>query len=106
MLIVGSSGAGKSQLIVHILNKMKNTFGNIKLFCRNKDEPIYNYIADKIPATHLQIYEGIEKLPSLTKDKNGEIKDFDKDLQHLVIFDDLVSVSNESYNITKCKLYA
>ena len=90
MLIVGSSGAGKSQLIVHILNKMKNTFGNIKLFCRNKDEPIYNYIADKIPATHLQIYEGIEKLPSLTKDKNGEIKDFDKDLQHLVIFDDLV----------------
>jgi energy-coupling factor transporter ATP-binding protein EcfA2 len=96
MLIVGSSGAGKSQLIVHILNKMKNTFGNIKLFCRNKDEPIYNYINDKIPSTHLQIYEGLDKLPSLSKDKNGEIKEFDKDLQHLVIFDDLVLEKDQS----------
>lgn len=28
------------------------------------------------------------------------------DFKNVIIFDDLVSVSNESYNITKCKLYA
>ena len=94
--IIGASGSGKTQIVVHILEKMKNTFGNIQIYTRNKDEPIYNYLEKKIPASHLQIYEGLSKLPTLAKDKENNVKGFDKDLQHLVVFDDLVLEKDQS----------
>lgn len=96
MLVVGSSGAGKTQVVCHILEKMKNTFGNIKIFTRNKSEPIYEWLEDKIPSTHLQICENLNDLPSLSKSKDGTIKGFDSDLQHLVIFDDLCLEKDQS----------
>lgn len=96
MLIVGSSGAGKTQLVVFLLSKMKDTFGNIKIFTRNRDEAIYKYLEKKIPSSHLQIYEGLKDLPNLAKDKNGDVTGFDKKLQHLVIFDDLVLEHDQS----------
>ena len=96
MGIIGASGSGKTQLVVHILEKAKNTFGNIKIFTRNKDEPIYQYLEKKLPASHLQIYEGLSKLPSLSKDKDGKIDGFDKDLQHLVVFDDMVMEKDQT----------
>ena len=67
---------------------MKNTFGNIKIFCRNKDEPLLEYLKTKIPKEQLQIYEGIDELPNL--DLKDNEKGFNPTLQHLVIFDDLV----------------
>jgi hypothetical protein len=96
MLIVGASGSGKTQLIVHILNKMKDTFGNIKIFTRNKSEPIYEWMEKKIPSTHLQIYENLSDLPSLQKDKDGNVKGYEKDIQHLVVFDDLCLEKDQS----------
>ncbi len=96
MLIVGASGSGKTQLVVYLLSKMKNTFGNVKIFTRNKSEPIYLWLEKKLPASHLQIYEGLSELPSLAKNKEGDVKGFDKGLQHLVIFDDLVLEKNQA----------
>jgi hypothetical protein len=96
MAIVGASGSGKTQLVLHILNKAKDTWGNIKIFTRNKSEPIYEYLEKKLPASHLQIYEGLKDLPSLAKDKDGKVNGFDKDLQHLVVFDDLCLEKDQS----------
>jgi ABC-type dipeptide/oligopeptide/nickel transport system ATPase component len=89
MVIVGASGAGKTQLVVHILSKMRNTFANVYIYTKNKDEPIYQYLEEKIPSG-LTIKEGLDELPTLQKDKNGVVKGFEKDDQSLVIFDDLV----------------
>ena len=75
---------------------MKDTFGNIKIFTRNKSEAIYEWLEKKIPATHLQIYESLNDLPSLQKDKDGNVKAFDKDLQHLIVFDDLCLEKDQS----------
>ena len=90
MLMVGASGAGKTQLVVHILSKMRNTFANVYIYTKNKDEPIYQYLEEKIPSG-LVIKEGLDEVPTLTKTKDGIVKGFEKaDEQSLVIFDDLV----------------
>jgi hypothetical protein len=96
MVIVGASGAGKTQLVVHILSKMRNTFTNVHIYTKNKDEPIYQWLEEKIE-TGLIIKEGLDDVPSLQKDKNGVIKGFEKaDEQSLIIFDDVVLEKDQS----------
>lgn len=96
MVIVGASGAGKTQLVVHILSKMRDTFANVYIYTKNKDEPIYQWLEEKIPSG-LVIREGLDEVPTLQKDKNGVIKGFDKaDEQSLIIFDDLVLEKDQS----------
>jgi ribosomal protein S25 len=85
MLIVGASGSMKTNCARNIIGKMANTFGNIKIICRNKDEPIYQDLMRKIPHEQLQITEGMTNFPDLDNPN-----DFHPQLQHLVIFDDLV----------------
>jgi hypothetical protein len=96
MVIVGASGAGKTQLVVHILSKMRETFTNVYIYTKNKDESIYQWLEEKIPSG-LTIKEGLDEVPNLQKDKNGVIKQFEKaDEQSLVIFDDLVLEKDQS----------
>ena len=85
MLIVGASGAGKTNVARNIISKMSDTFGNIKVICKNSDEPLYQDLMRKIPHDQLQITEGMINFPKL-----DDPKDFHPELQHLVIFDDLV----------------
>jgi hypothetical protein len=62
----------------------------VYIYTKNKDEPIYQYLEEKIPSG-LIIKEGLDEVPNLQKDRNGVIKGFEKsDEQSLVIFDDLV----------------
>lgn len=86
ILIVGASGSMKTTVATDLIRRMNNTFGNIKVITKAQ-EPIYDYLKSKIPASHFQVTEGITTVPDL--------RDFDEDdemkqLQHLVIFDDLV----------------
>ena len=46
MLIVGSSGSGKTQTLMNILKIMNGTFHNISIITKNKDEPLYNYLEE------------------------------------------------------------
>jgi ABC-type cobalamin/Fe3+-siderophores transport system ATPase subunit len=83
LIIVGCSGSGKTTLALEIIYRMKHTFGNISVCSQNKNEPLYNFLSSKIDEDQLQFYEGIENIPRL--------EDLDSDVQHLVIFDDLVT---------------
>jgi len=89
MLIVGNSGAGKTQTLLNIMHNMNNTFNNIFIITKNKDEPLYNYIENKLGDKGLKIVEGIEKAPNLDKD-------IDKEDQTLIVMDDLVLEKNQS----------
>lgn len=84
MLCVGGSGSGKTLIIVNLIKLMNDTFGNIKICCKNEKEPLYMMLKDKISPEQLQIYEGLSKFPSCTDEE-----EFDPKLQHLCIFDDL-----------------
>ena len=88
MLIVGNSGAGKTQTLLNIIYNMGNTFQNIIVITKNKDEPLYNYMEDKMGEQGLQILEGIDNAPDL----DG----LDKDEQTLIVMDDLVLEKNQS----------
>jgi hypothetical protein len=87
MLIIGGSGAGKTQTFLNILHNFGNTFNNIYIITKNKDEPIYNYLEDKLGDKGLTITEGISSAPDLDK--------FDKEEQSLIVLDDLVLEKNQ-----------
>jgi predicted ATP-binding protein involved in virulence len=82
MIIVGNSGSGKTTLVLEILHRMADTFGHITIVTANKDEPLYKFLTSKLKPEELDIREGYENIPKL--------EDLDRDVQHLVVFDDLV----------------
>lgn len=87
LLICGSSGSGKTQTLLSLLYNMPNTFENIFITTKNKDEPLYNYLEEKLGKKGLKITEGIDKLPDLDK--------LDKETQTLIVMDDLVGEKNQ-----------
>jgi hypothetical protein len=88
MLIIGGSGAGKTQTFLNILHNFGSTFQNIYIITKNKDEPLYNYLADKAGKDGLEVREGINNAPNLD--------DFDKAEQTLIVMDDLVLERNQA----------
>ena len=101
MCIVAPSGSGKTNFLVNLLSIFsanKGTFASITIITRNKDEPLYRWITSK--SDQIIIKEGLFHTPPLDK--------FDKDLNHLVVWDDLVLSKDltmvENYYIRARKL--
>jgi ABC-type dipeptide/oligopeptide/nickel transport system ATPase component len=101
MCIVAPSGSGKTNFLLNIINLFsqgKGTFADISIITRNKDEPLYRFLQSK--NDQINIKEGLENVPQLDK--------FDKDINHLVVFDDLVLAKDqrpiENYYIRARKL--
>jgi ABC-type proline/glycine betaine transport system ATPase subunit len=80
MLIIGSSGSGKTMTLYNILRVFSKTFQNIYIITKNKKESIYEYIEDKFKKINekpkakfhqnVNVEEGIDMLPDLeTKSK-------------------------------------
>jgi len=88
MLITGASGSGKTQTLLSIIYNMPNTFENIFITTKNKDEPLYNYIDDKYGK------KGV-KITDIDKDGLPDLDKLDKTQQNLIIFDDLVGEKNQ-----------
>jgi len=82
------SGSGKTTFILNLIHQFsrgkKGTFSTIHIITRNKNEPLYNFLTSEAPS--IIIKEGLENTPQLDK--------FDKEENHLVIFDDLVLSKN------------
>ena len=101
MCIIAPSGSGKTNFLVNLLSIFSNgvgTFQSIHIITRNKDEPLYRWISGK--SDQLVIKEGLSNTPPLDK--------FDKDYNHLVVWDDLVLSKDltmvENYYIRARKL--
>jgi hypothetical protein len=86
MLIIGGSGAGKTQTLMNLIRVMNGTINNIYIITKNRDEPLYNYLESKVD-TGLTITEGIDSAPNLDE--------FDKKEQSLIVMDDLVLEKNQ-----------
>ena len=84
-LVVAPSGSGKSNFITNLISlfcKGKGTYDSIYIFCKSRDEPLYQFLGDKSKGL-IEIHESLEKLPVLNDFKTSE--------QTLIIFDDMVN---------------
>jgi hypothetical protein len=102
MCIVAPSGSGKTNFLVNLIHLFscgeKGTFSTIHIITKNQDEPLYKWLNSKCES--IIIKEGLSNTPKLD--------DFDKDTNHLVVWDDLVlskDLTNvENYYIRARKL--
>ena len=87
MCVVAPSGSGKTNFVLNLIrvfSQGKGTFVDITIVTRNKDEPLYNWLAGQ--SDNIKIMEGIQNNPKLD--------DYDKKYNHLLIWDDLVLSKN------------
>ena len=84
MCVVAPSGSGKTNFLlnlIHLFSKGKNgTFATINIITANKDEPLYKWLGQV--NRQILISEGIKSTP--------ELDNFDKQENHLVVWDDLI----------------
>jgi len=90
LIIRGNSGSGKTQTLLNLIHNMPQTWEKIFIVTKCKDEPLYNYLEDKLGDQGLSIKEGIHELPDLDS--------LDKTQNNLVVLDDLV---NEAAKLQK-----
>ena len=87
MCVVAPSGSGKTNFILNIIkvfSEGKGTFADINIVTRNKDEPLYNWLT--VQNESITVKEGMINNPKLD--------DYDKEYNHLLIWDDLVLSKN------------
>jgi len=102
MCIVAPSGSGKTNFLINLLRLFScgdnGTFSTITVITKNADEPLYKWIQSV--CDQIVIKEGLSHTPQLDK--------FDKDKNHLVVWDDLVLSKDlsmvENYYIRARKL--
>ena len=101
MCIVAPSGSGKTNFLVNLLRLFscgKGTFATITIITKNADEPLYKWLQSV--CDQIVIKEGLSYTPPLDK--------FDKEKNHLVVWDDLVLSKDlsmvENYYIRARKL--
>ena len=90
MLIVGSTGSGKTSSLFDMLNRFQDTFDKLILCLKSAEEPLYQNLIRKADPDTIELYE------------NGEIPDIEnyrefpsKNKLALVIFDDLVGLRDK-----------
>jgi hypothetical protein len=88
MIICGRTGSAKTQTMMNLVKVMADTFEKIYIITKNSDEPIYNWLKDKYKdSKEIEVREGVENLPEIDK--------LDKDVQSLLVMDDLVGEKNQ-----------
>jgi hypothetical protein len=84
-LVVAPSGSGKSNFITNLISlfcKGKGTFDSIFIFCKSRDEPLYQFLSDKSKGL-IEVHEDLLKLPALNELNPSQ--------QTLLIFDDFIT---------------
>ena len=91
MLVLAPSGSGNTNFVVHLFNLFcqgKGTFSQVLIVTKHSSEPLYDWLKTK--SDQIIIKEGLSSnLPPLD-DK------VEKDIQKLVILDDLILEKNQS----------
>lgn len=87
MLIIGTSGSGKTNMLLDLIHRTSGTFKDIIICCKSKEEPLYEYLESNIP----------EGLTFIECDSPDSYPVLDSLLEStLVVFDDLVLEKDQS----------
>jgi Tfp pilus assembly ATPase PilU len=89
ILMIGSSGTGKSNAIMNFIEKTSGEFHDI-FICSfsTTDEPLYNFLHQKLP--DVKLINNIDDVP--------EVQEFDdkyKNKSKLIVFDDFINLSKK-----------
>lgn len=90
MCVVAPSGSGKTNFLLNLIRVFSHgegTFTDVNIITSNKNEPLYNWLSEE--NERINLIEGITNTPKLD--------DFDKEYNHLVVWDDLVLSKNLDY---------
>ena len=85
-VLIGSSGAGKTNLLVNIINIMKKTFNHLYIFTR-AHEPIYDFLQEQLSSDLLTISYDLNDLRQFDESKYYG--------QSLAVFDDMVNEKDQ-----------
>ena len=89
ILIIGSSGSGKTNLLMNYIKLSPNTFSHIHVVFKTF-EPLYELLKEKLAESHgVTFYDDINKLPDLEKIQK------EKGDQQLIVFDDQINESKK-----------
>jgi AAA+ ATPase superfamily predicted ATPase len=47
-VILGPSNSGKNNLLIEFLKRSPHIYSHLHIICRNREQPFYNYLADKL----------------------------------------------------------
>jgi hypothetical protein len=86
IIVSAPSGTGKTNFVCNFIQHFcagKGTFADILVLTKDKAEPLYEFLEAK----GIEIKEGLHNMPDLNK--------FDKDVNHLIIIDDLMMTKNQ-----------
>jgi hypothetical protein len=86
-VIIGSTGSGKSNMVLNLISVMSNTFNKIFIYTR-AEEPLYTYLKNKIK----------DDMLTISYDLN-DLRNFDEENyygQTLIIFDDLCNEKDQN----------
>lgn len=91
--IAAPSGSGKTNQLLNLITMMDKTFHRIVLCLKSADEPLYQFIIEKL-GKKVEVYED-GKIPDLPKpvdlsDERKDKKKKEEKLQSLIVFDDLM----------------
>jgi hypothetical protein len=84
--MIGSSGTGKSNSLINFIEKSSGEFSICSF--STPDEPLYNFLQQKIP--EVQLINNIDEVP--------EVQSYDdnaKKISKLKVFDDFVNLSKK-----------
>ena len=80
MIVVAATGGGKSNFLCELIHRMSDTFEEVIICSRCRDEPLYDLLHDEIRGG-VTFYEN--KIPNLDEFKENK-------KQRLICFDDLI----------------
>ena len=89
ILCLGGTGSGKTNSLIDFISKKNEAFYKIIIFSGSStDEPLYNFLQEKLP--EIEVYNDINELPSLS-----EFDDEDKHEEKLIIFDNFINLNKK-----------
>jgi len=93
LLLIGASGTGKSNALLNFIERSSGEFHKI-IICSfsTTDEPLYNFLHQKIP--DVELINKIEDVP-----KVQDFDDIEKNKPKLIVFDDFVGLSTKQMKI-------
>lgn len=96
--IIGRTGGGKTNELLNLIRMFSNpkgTFKDLIIYCRNKSEPLYDYVLEKIPdAKFIEVSDESNILPIDSLEE-----------QTLVVFDDLLPLMTDKAVVKKVADY-